>query len=67
LPPLFSKQLLMKDFFKQIAAYLFVIKKDESQPNNINIKLMHGMNRISLLLFLLAAVIVIYRLVKLYW
>lgn len=54
----------MNSFWGQIKEYLFLKKKDTSKPNNINIKLMHGMNRISIILFLIAASIIIYRLIK---
>ncbi len=54
----------MNSFWGQIKEYLFLKKQDGSKPKNINIKLMHSMNRISIILFLTAAVIIIYRLIK---
>lgn len=47
--------------WNQIAQYLFLKKKDPNQEVNTNTKLMHGMNRISLLVFLLALVILALR------
>jgi hypothetical protein len=52
----------MKTFLNQLAVYLFLKKKDPNQPTTLNYRLMHGMNRISLILFLLALILVLYRL-----
>jgi hypothetical protein len=41
---------------KQIATYLYLRKKDVDSPNTPWIRYMHGINRISLLLFLFALV-----------
>ncbi|WP_295120445.1 DUF6728 family protein [uncultured Chitinophaga sp.] len=54
----------MKSIFQQIAQYLFLRKKDPSAPAGINTRMMHGMNRISILLFLVALVIMIIRLFR---
>lgn len=48
--------------WNQILRYLYLKKKDPNAPVNTNIKLMHGMNRISILLFLFAIMVIIYRL-----
>lgn len=37
--------------------------KDSSRPNNINIRMMHGINKISMLIFLLGVLYLIYKLV----
>lgn len=52
----------MKDYFAlgEVANYFFR-KKDPSRPSNINIKMMHGINKISIIIFLLG---VIYLIVK---
>ncbi len=52
----------MKKVFNQIAEYFFLKKKDPNSPSNTNIKLMHGMNRISIILFFVAVLLVIWRL-----
>ena len=39
-------------FFRQVAEYLYIKKRDPNAPRDTNIKLMHGMNRISLLVFI---------------
>ncbi|MBU6159318.1 MAG: hypothetical protein KGP35_09880 [Bacteroidetes bacterium] len=49
--------------FKQIAEYLYLKKPDASRPNTQWVKYMHGINRISLLLFLVAMLIIVFRLV----
>lgn len=51
-----------REFFKmgEVGAYFFR-KKDPSRPNNINIRMMHGVNKLSIVIFLIA---VIYLIVK---
>lgn len=48
--------------WKQILTYFYVRKRDPNEPRNINIKMMHGMNRISILMFFVAVIIMIIRL-----
>ena len=48
---------------RQIAEYLYIKKRDPNAPRNINIKLMHGMNRISLLMFIVALLIMLFKFV----
>ncbi len=57
-----KKKLRFKEFFKmgEVGEYFFR-KKDPSRPNNINIRMMHGVNKLSIAIFLLA---VIYLVVK---
>jgi len=50
--------------FKQIGEYLWLSKKDPARPKSFNLKAMHGINRISLLLFIVALIIIIVRLIK---
>ncbi|MBL7754931.1 MAG: hypothetical protein JNM44_10675 [Chitinophagaceae bacterium] len=54
----------MKKFsvWHQILQYLYLKKKDKDAPDNMNIRFMHGMNRISILMFLAALVLLIVRL-----
>lgn len=47
---------------KQIAEYLYIRKPDPNRPKTTFVKYMHGINRISILLFLLALVIMLLRL-----
>jgi hypothetical protein len=49
--------------FKQVAEYLYIRKPDPSRPKSQWIKYMHGINRLSILLFLLALVILAVKLI----
>ena len=54
---------MSKGVWNQILTYLYIRKKDKNDPSNIDIKLMHGMNRISLIVFLIAIIIMIIKLI----
>ena len=45
---------------KDVILYFFR-KKDPNRPLNFNIKMMHGINKISILMFLIAVIVMIYR------
>lgn len=47
---------------RQIAEYLYLKKKDPDAPDSQWVKYMHGINRISILLFLAAIIFIIIRL-----
>ncbi len=49
--------------FKQLAEYLYIKKRDPNEPKTQWMKYMHGMNRISLIMFLIALIIIIVKLV----
>lgn len=49
--------------WNQILQYLYIKKRDPNQPRNTYIKFMHGMNRISLLMFIVALIIMLIKLV----
>jgi len=51
-----------RDFFSlgEVGGYFFR-RKDPSRPSNINIKMMHGINKISIIVFLLG---VLYLIIK---
>jgi hypothetical protein len=49
--------------FKQVAEYLYIRKPDPSRPKSQWVKYMHGINRLSILLFLLALVILAVKLI----
>jgi len=55
-------QLFFMGVLKQLAEYLYLRKPDPSRPKSQWIGYMHGINRISLLLFLLALVILAIKL-----
>ncbi|WP_295200217.1 DUF6728 family protein [Sediminibacterium sp.] len=48
---------------RQLAEYLYIKKKDPDQPRTQWMKYMHGMNRISLIMFMAALLIIIFKLV----
>lgn len=51
-----------KDFFRmgEVGGYFFR-KKDPTRPTNINIKMMHGINKISIIIFLLGVIFIILK------
>jgi hypothetical protein len=46
----------------EVGGYFFR-KKDPSRPSNINLRMMHGVNRISILIFLVGVLYLIFKLV----
>ena len=48
---------------KQMAEYLYLRKPDPNRPKSDFVKYMHGINRLSLLLFIMALVILVIKLV----
>jgi hypothetical protein len=47
---------------KQLAEYLYLRKKDPNRPDSSWVRYMHGINRISILMFLFALCVLFYRL-----
>ena len=47
---------------RQLAEYFYIRKRDPNKPNTQWMKYMHGINRISLFMFLVAVVIMILKL-----
>ncbi len=47
---------------RQIAEYLYLRKKDPNAPDTQWVKYMHGINRLSIILFLVAMVIIVVKL-----
>ncbi|MEI3799134.1 hypothetical protein SAMN05660461_2257 [Chitinophaga ginsengisegetis] len=54
----------MKSIWQQILRYLYIGKKDPNAPKTRYVAMMHGMNRISLLLFIIAIIIMVIRLIR---
>jgi hypothetical protein len=52
----------LKDFFRlgEVGGYFFR-GKDPSRPNNINIRMMHGINKISIIIFLLGVLFIVLK------
>jgi hypothetical protein len=48
-------------FLRQIGEYLFIVKRDPNQERSGMMKAMHGMNRISLLVFLVGLIVMLFR------
>ena len=48
---------------RQIAEYLYIKKRDPNEPATKWMRYMHGINRISILMFLAAIIIIIVKLV----
>jgi hypothetical protein len=57
-----NKKGKWKEFFSlgEVGGYFFR-KKDPSRPSNINIKMMHGINKISIVVFLIGVIYLIIR------
>jgi hypothetical protein len=49
--------------WKQLAEYLYIKKRDPNEPTSQWIKYMHGMNRISLFMFLIGIIVILFKLV----
>jgi hypothetical protein len=49
--------------WRQLAEYLYLKKKDPSAPRTQWMKYMHGMNRISVIIFVIALIIILIRLI----
>lgn len=60
----FSCEQKTMGILNQIAEYLYLKKKDPDAPNTKWVKYMHGINRISILLFLLAMIILAIKLLR---
>ena len=52
-------------FLRQIGEYLFIVKRDPNQERSDMMKAMHGMNRISLMMFLVGLLVMIFKLLVL--
>ena len=54
----------LKEFFSlgEVGGYFFR-KKDPNRPTNINIKMMHGVNKISIAIFLVGVLYIVFKLV----
>jgi hypothetical protein len=59
-----QEKLSWKSFFQlgEVGGYFFR-KKDPDRPNNISLKMMHGVNKISILMFLACVIIIITRII----
>ncbi|MEM9326875.1 MAG: DUF6728 family protein [Bacteroidota bacterium] len=46
--------------FGEVLTYYFR-KKDPNRPRNINLRMMHGINKISIIMFLIAVIVMVVR------
>lgn len=46
--------------FREVLTYYFR-KKDPSRPTNTNLRLMHGINKISIIMFLICLIVIVTR------
>lgn len=57
-----EKKMEIKEYFQlnEVLMYFFR-KKDPNRPSSINLKMMHGVNKISIIMFLLGVVYIILK------
>ncbi len=55
---------MKEGIWQQVLTYFYLRKRDSNAPKNIDIKFMHGMNRISLFMFLIAIIVMVVRLIR---
>jgi hypothetical protein len=61
--PVFSTTFSRMSVFKQLAEYLFLRPKDPNRPKDKWIGYMHGINRISIFVFILCLLILAFKLI----
>jgi len=49
--------------WRQIAEYLYIKKRDPNAPHSKWMRYMHGINRISIFMFLFALIVILIRLI----
>jgi hypothetical protein len=59
-----KKRSRLREFFSmgEVGGYFFR-GKDPNRPTNFNIRMMHGINKISIIIFLAGVIFLIYKLV----
>ena len=57
-----EKKSTIRDFFSlgEVGGYFFR-KKDPNRASNINLRMMHGINKISIIIFLLGVIFIIIK------
>ncbi len=55
---------MKESIWQQVLTYFYLRKRDPNAPRDLNVKFMHGMNRISLFVFLIAVIVMIVRLIR---
>jgi hypothetical protein len=57
-----KKRSKLREFFSlgEVGGYFFR-GKDEQRPSNVNIRIMHGINKISIIIFLLGVIFIVLK------
>jgi len=55
--------MIFMGIWRQIAEYLYIKKRDPNMPRTKWLRYMHGMNRISVIMFVIALIIMLIKLV----
>lgn len=60
-----EEKMPVKEYFNfgEVLGYYFR-KKDTNRPKNFNLKMMHGINKISMIMFLIALIVIIARFIS---
>jgi hypothetical protein len=56
--------VMKQGIWNQVLTYLYIRKRDPNDPKNISISMMHGMNRVSLFMFLIGIIVMLVRIFK---
>jgi hypothetical protein len=54
-------KVMSMGIFRQLAEYLYIKKRDLNEPRTQWMKYMHGMNRLSLLMFIAAVLFILFK------
>ena len=52
------------EVWKKILGYITFKKRDPNDPSNFNLKMMHGINKVSIIMFLIGVIVLIIKLSK---
>ncbi|MEO0896341.1 MAG: DUF6728 family protein [Bacteroidota bacterium] len=52
------------EVWKKIVGYITFKKRDPEEPTNTNLKVMHGINKVSIIMFLIGVVVLVIKLMK---
>jgi hypothetical protein len=55
---------MKESIWEQVLIYLYIKKRKPGTPQNIDLSLMNGMNRISLFIFFIAIIVMIVRAIR---
>ncbi len=55
---------MKEGIWQQVQTYFFLKKQNPNAPKDVNTKMMHGMNRISLFMFLVGIIVMLFRIFR---